>query len=95
MKRVIIIVLLSLSIFSCKKNTDPSELLGTVKDLTGLDGCKIMIVLENGTKLEINSLPAGVTLVKDKRVAITYKIVSGFSICMAGDIADITSLRYL
>jgi hypothetical protein len=95
MKRAIIIALLLLSICSCKKNTDIGEILGTVKDLTGLDGCKMMIILENGSKLEINSLPVGVTLVKDKRVAITYKVVSGFSICMAGDIADITSLRYL
>ena len=95
MKKIIVVTLLSLCIFSCKKTTSPTETYGVVKDMTGLDGCSIMIVLDNGNKLEIKSLPAGVTLVNEKRVAITYKIVPAFSICMAGDIAEITSLRYL
>jgi hypothetical protein len=87
--------LLGLCFVSCKKTADNNEVYGVVRDMTGLDGCTIMIVLDGGQKLEIKSLPAGSTLIKDRRVAIKYKVVAGFSICMAGDIAEIISLRYL
>lgn len=95
MKTAFVVFLLSICLLSCKKNTNTIETYGVVRDFTGLDGCTILIVLDNGQKLEIRSLPSGTTLNKDKRVAITYSTVSGVSICMAGDIADITSLRYL
>jgi hypothetical protein len=95
MKRVLIIFLLALCFTACKKSSGSGEVLGVVKDMTGLDGCTTMIILDNGQKLEIKSLPLGVMLIKDKRVAIRYTVVLGFSICMAGDIAEITSLRYL
>jgi hypothetical protein len=94
-KTVFTIFLLPLCLFSCKKSTTAVEKYGVVRDFTGLDGCTILIVLDNGQKLEIRSLPNGITLNNDKRVAITYSTVSGVSICMAGAIADITSLRYL
>lgn len=95
MKKILLIFLLALSGTACKKSSDSGEVTGVVKDMTGLDGCTIMIILDSGQKLEIKSLPSGVTLIKDKRVAIKYKVVAGFSICMAGDIAEISHLRYL
>lgn len=99
MKRIILLLIFVPSLYSCKKNCrdKESEVTGIIKDFTGkLDGCKMMIVLTNGAKLEIHSLPAGVTLIDGRTVAIKYTLANGaFSVCMAGDIADISSLRYL
>ncbi len=78
---------------SCKKEL--SETLGTVKDFTGFDGCKILIVLDTGEKLEPVSLPPNVSLIPNKRVAIKYNKVARASICMSGPTIEITSLRYL
>jgi len=33
-------------------NSTACSTTGTVKDFTGLDGCKLLIVLENGDKME-------------------------------------------
>ena len=86
-------IILTLLASTCKKAD--TEILGTVKDFTGFDGCKIMIVLDSGQRLEIVSKPDNVTLIPDKKVAITYKEVSRVSICMAGLTVEIITLRYL
>ena len=78
---------------TCRKAE--TEIIGTVKDMTGLDGCSIMILLDSGQRLEIVSKPANVTLIPDKKVAINYKEVSRVSICMAGPTVEILTLRYL
>ena len=83
-----------LTIFSCNKSQQ-EEVNGTVKDFTGLDGCTMMIVLDNGQRLELVSIPSNTTLIVDRRVAIKYKPVSAISICMAGLTVKIISLRYL
>ncbi len=84
---------------SCKKDHGAckDEVTGIVKDYTGkLDGCAMMIELSNGGRLEVRTVPSGVTLVDGKKVAIKYTVNTQVaSICMAGDIADITHLRYL
>ncbi|HMU10362.1 MAG TPA: hypothetical protein PKC54_10175 [Ferruginibacter sp.] len=99
MKKIVLLLVVVASLYSCKKhcrNNEP-EVTGIVQDFTGkLDGCKMMIVLSNGDKLEIHSLPAGVTLIDGRTVAIKYtKAAQIASICMAGEIVDIISLRYL
>jgi hypothetical protein len=94
LKNLFLILITSMLIgTSCEKSA--TEFTGTVKDFTGLDGCRVMIVLDSGQKLEIVSLPANTTLIPDRRVAITYKTVSRVSICMAGPTVEVTSLRYL
>lgn len=85
--------ILTLLAFTCKKVD--KEYKGNVQQMTGLDGCKIMIVLDSGQRLEVVSKPDNVTLIPDKRVAITYKEVSRVSMCMAGPTVEIISLRYL
>lgn len=99
MKRILLLLIVIASLYSCKKNcrNHEGEVTGIVRDFTGkLDGCKMMIVLSNGNKLEIHSLPAGVTLIDGRTVAIKYtKAAQAASICMAGEIVDIISLRYL
>jgi len=87
-------LLVSFTLFSSCNKLSP-EVNGTVKDFTGFDGCGVMIVLDNGEKLEIVSLPSNTSLINNRRVAIRYKNVSRISICMAGPTVEITSLRYL
>lgn len=91
---LVIIVSLMLTCFSCKKENQ-QEIFGTVKDFTGFDGCRMLIVLDSGEKLEPVSLPANTTLMANRRVAIKYKNANRASICMAGPTVDIISLRYL
>jgi hypothetical protein len=79
---------------ACKKN-NAGEVTGTIKDFTGLDGCGLMIVLDNGDRLEIVTLPAGTILKADQRVAIIYSERLVVSICMAGKTEEIKSLRYI
>ena len=64
---------------------------GTVKDYTGLDGCGMIIELDNGTKLEpLNVEKHGFTLKDGQRVKVAYKEAKGMmSICMVGVMADI------
>jgi hypothetical protein len=94
-QRIIIILItgIILSSASCKK--EQTEIYGIVKDFTGLDGCKILIVLDSGEKLEPVSLPPNTSLTPNKRVAIKYNTVARLSICMSGPTVEITSLRYL
>jgi len=99
MKKIFILLMLVAGLYSCKKagKCCEQETTGTIRDFTGkLDGCKMMIILCNGKKLEVRKLPVGTVLIDGKAVAVEYTIVTdGFSFCMYGDIADITSIRYL
>lgn len=80
--------------FSCSKQLD--EMTGTVKDFTGLDGCGLVIVLDNGSTLEPVVLPANTTLIADRKVSVKYRNLKDRATnCMAGLIVEITSLRYL
>jgi len=99
MKKLFILLLLAISLYACKKpgKDGDIEVTGTVKDYTGkLDGCRMMIELKDGSRLEVHSVPAGITLTDGKEVAIKYTLTANaVSICMAGKVADITALRYL
>lgn len=98
MKKILVFILCCSFFISCKKSTQgpDTEVTGMVKDFTGLlDGCQMMIVLEDGSKLEVHSVPSGITLQDGKKVAIRYNVMNSLSICMAGPIVEITYLRYL
>lgn len=63
---------------------------GIVKDYTGLDGCGLVIELDNGIKLEPVQLPPGFNLQPEMRVRLQYTELKNMaSICMAGIIARI------
>lgn len=69
---------------------------GIVKDYTGLDGCGLMIELDDGTVLEPVEIPDGYTLAEGQRVCITYEEAEDLgSYCMAGVIARITSIEVM
>ena len=94
MKSITLIIICSFfQFFSCKKNNDCVN--GTIKDFTGLDGCGMMIVLDNGERLDPVSLPNNISLIPDKKVCIGYKEKPPFNTCMAGKTVKITSLKYL
>lgn len=95
LKTLFCVVIFFTATASCnKQNTE--ELYGTVKDYTGLDGCGMVIVLDNGTNLEPAVLPSGTTLTADKRVSVSYRNLSNrVSNCMVGPIVEILTLRYL
>jgi hypothetical protein len=78
---------------SCTKTTVCEE--GIVKDLTGLDGCGLVIELKNGTALEPCEIPAGITLIPNKKVCVSWREKPLASICMVGVVAEITSLEYI
>lgn len=88
-----------ISLAACKKNNcgNDNEFIGIVKDYRGrLDGCAWMIELDNGHRLEVRTIPSGIILTDGKKAAVKYNVnKNSFSVCMAGEIADITSLRYL
>ncbi len=78
--------------FTCNTNKDLKtvssencQTLATVKDMTGLDGCSMMIVLDNGDKL----LPAKINnedfVLRDgQRIKLNYKELEDvMSVCMA------------
>lgn len=70
---------------------------GTVKDFAGLDGCGILIILENGQKLLPISLPDENVALKDgQKIRLDFKEAEAMSICMAEDMmVEITCLEVL
>lgn len=96
------ILLLSLFVLvtNCKTNkkvaTENCQTMGTVKDFTGLDGCRLLIVLDNGDKL----LPSKVndenfTLRDGQRIKFDYiELTDMGSMCMAENaIIEITCIE--
>ena len=71
--------------------------LGVVTDFSGLDGCKLLIVLENKKKFLASKLPRGVQLVEGQQIRFGYKpIADGVSICMTEDqIVEVTCLEVI
>ena len=97
-KALFLLIFLPAIFFSCsKKDITSDELTGVVNDFTGrLDGCRILIKLDNGTTLEPYAVPAGFTLIDNKRVKLRYRVLPDkVSNCMAGLIAEIVSISYL
>lgn len=81
---------------SCGKsiNCNDSE-QGTIIDYTGLDGCGMLIELSNGNRIEPINLYQfnDVNIADNQKVWVNYQSTSGGSICMAGEIVEITCLE--
>ena len=70
------------------------NLTGTVKDYTGLDGCGLLIVLDNGAVLEPAVIVPNFTLRNGQRVRLAYTVLKDMaSICMAGILARIECIE--
>jgi hypothetical protein len=95
MRKIIFSLAILAALSSCTKK-DVEEFNGTIQDFTGrLDGCRYLIQLDNGTRLEPVVIPNNITLLPGRRIAVQYIDKPAFSICMAGQTVEITSLRYL
>jgi hypothetical protein len=95
-KKLIFCLFLSLLIFNGCKKSNYGWVKGTIQDLTGLDGCGLVIQLEDQAYLEPVNLPEfsnSATLVDDQKVWVKYQEVSGGSICMVGKIIEIKDLQ--
>jgi hypothetical protein len=86
--------LLTAMSFSCSKEKGTYAIV-TLRDMTGLDGCGVLVQLENSSFLEPVKIPAGITLQPGRRAEIRYKYDPRISICMVGPTVEITFLRYL
>ena len=69
------------------KSTDKCNTFATVKDMTGLDGCKLMLILYNGKKfLPVKIQDESFKLKAGQTVEFAYEILEDMmGICMAQD----------
>ena len=69
--------------------------LGTVKDITGLDGCGLMIVLENGKRVDPVVIEDKNFKLRDgQRIRFTYEQEREvMSICMNGQTVRVTCIE--
>jgi hypothetical protein len=87
---IIQITALILILSSCQKSDCINSEKAVLKDLTGLDGCGIVIELANGTRLEPVNLSEFPIIPEDgKKIWVKYHITAGGSICMVGDMVEI------
>ncbi len=69
--------------------------LGVVADLTGLDGCGLVIKTDTGT-LEPHKLPEGVKLNAGDSIMFSYTLIDGAaSICMVGPIISVDCYKVI
>ena len=93
----LVIIVISLSVFSCKtieKSTCENAVPAQLVNLHGLDGCGWAIQLESGQKLEpLNLKEFNIEKKENKKVWITYENAVGYaSICMIGPMIKIKCL---
>ncbi len=82
--------------FGCPQKGGNCEHMGTIKDFTGLDGCKMLIVMDNGEKLQPVKVDPKLTFKDGQRISFSYLPVSGMaSICMSGKMVEITCFNLL
>jgi len=93
------VLLLGASKCGDKKGQSACTELGTIKDFTGLDGCKMMIVLDNGEKLQpvnYDKSKLDQELKDGQRIKFAYKEVDDMvSNCMAGKMVEVTCIEFL
>ncbi|MEN8137563.1 MAG: hypothetical protein ABFR62_03945 [Bacteroidota bacterium] len=70
-----------------KKSCCDNAEVGIIKDYTGLDGCTLIIELENDKKLEVINLDSFGKDFKDgDKVEISYHDSDAMSTCMVGEV---------
>ena len=92
---IILLVGLGLACTPSQKISKDCSTIGTVKDFTGLDGCKMLIVLEDGSKIEPAIIEVKDFELKDgQKVKFGYELAKDFfSVCMGGTLAIITCIE--
>ena len=91
-----IFLCLTLLIFSaCSKSHSGFE-KGKLHDFTGLDGCGMLIDLDNGTTLEPTNLTdfqSEVNIVDGQNIWVKYHEIAAGSICMVGTVVEIEEME--
>ena len=80
---------------TCSKSNN-GMIKGLLHDYTGLDGCGMLIDLDNGTILEptnLNDFQFDVNIVDGQKVWVSYHEVAAGSICMVGEVVVIDDLK--
>jgi len=80
-----------LHLSGCNKSTCENAKRAKLKNLTGLDGCGMVIQLPNGRYLEPTNLHEMDIEIKDgQKIWVSYHVEPNMSsICMVGDIVEI------
>jgi len=111
-KILVAVGLLLLGLFKCSGSEKTAEYvpvgcseIASVVDFTGLDGCGLMFVLEDGTRLNPEKrvyiqAPRReddplyfFTLIAGEKVKVSYKETNGMDACMAGKTVFITCIN--
>ncbi len=89
--KVFFLLTFVLLIFSaCERTSCENAQAATIEDYTGLDGCGLVIKLQNGEVLEPTNLnDFNISPTDGMKVWVKYHEVSGGSICMVGPIVEI------
>ena len=92
------VILFALLFFSCdnKEETVDCNIKATLKDYTGVDGCKFVLVLENGEVLEMGDFDEepNFKFNDGMKVSISYEEMRDMaSICMVGPIVRIMCIK--
>lgn len=91
-KLLLSLVSLAFLFASCEKEGKLAE--GTLKNLTGLDGCGWVIQIANNKRLQpINLKEFEPNPVDSQKVEFSYSNANSVSICMVGQVVRLTSLN--
>lgn len=89
-----LLILVSIILASCSKPGCNGAVKAQFKDLTGLDGCGMVIELNSGEKIEPHNLSEfNITPEDGKKIWVKYHATQGGSICMVGEIVDIDCIE--
>lgn len=95
MKKVLLISTLCFLFFSCTK-TYEGMTRATIKDYNGLDGCGMLIVLENNEVIEPTNLAefsSNLTISDGQKIWVKYHKTEAMSICMVGSVVHVYELE--
>jgi hypothetical protein len=93
MKTLLILLASSFILSSCDRTSCENAQAAIIEDYTGLDGCGLVIKLQNGAVLEpINLNDFNITPTDGMKVWVKYHEVGMMSICMVGPTVEIDCL---
>jgi len=93
MKTLFILIASTFLFVSCKRTSCENAQAATIIDYTGLDGCGLVIKLQNGEVLDpVNLNDFNITPTDGMKVWVKYHEVGLASICMVGPTVQIDCL---
>jgi hypothetical protein len=93
--KAIFLGLTLLAFSACSKSHSGFE-KGKLQDYTGLDGCGMLIDLDNGTTLDPTNLTdfqSEVNIVDGQNIWVKYHEIAAGSICMVGTVVEIEEME--